>query len=157
VPLMAVVIFGTMYFTRLSPAGPLLWIIGFVIAYALTFGDLGASPEKLTRSVLWAWVFVAYPLAVVVVADLAFGQRPEAGVRPGLAERLEAAAACLAAPAGDRAARRRIERFDRAGTIFLANYVKAGPPSGGEARATILRRIDLLFVLLRELPADAAK
>jgi len=155
VPLMVVIIFATMYFMRLSPAGPLFWIIGFVCAYALTFGDLGASPERLTRSLLWAWVFVSYPIALVVIADIALGKRPETVFRAGVAERLGAAAAYLAA-SGDRAARGRFERLERAGTIELAAYVKAGPPSASAARAALLREVDLLFVLMRELPAEAA-
>jgi multidrug resistance protein MdtO len=158
VPAMAGVVFAGMYLMRLSAAGPLVWIIGFVTAYALTFGDRGIPPEILTREVLWVWVFVVYPLALLIIVDVLFGRRPEDVFRDGIAERLEAAAALLDTPAAEEpSARRRAERLERAGTGSLSAYVKAGPPSGAAARGSILPQIDLLFLLLREIPAEAKR
>ena len=158
VPAMACCTFAGMYLMRTSKLGPLLFLVGFIATYALTFPDRGASPEQLTRSLLWVWAWLAYPVGLLVLADVVLGRRPAAVFREDVAERLQAAADFLAAPvAGDSAERRNVERLERAGTATLAPYVNAGPPAGATARAAILRQIDLLLLLLRELPEDAKR
>jgi multidrug resistance protein MdtO len=158
VPAMACLTFAGMYLMRTSKLGPLLFLIFFIATYSLTFPDRGASPEQLTRSLLWVWAWLAYPLGLLVLADVVLGRRPAAVFREGVAERLQAAADFLAAPvAGDSAARRSVERLERAGTATLAPYVNAGPVAGAAARAAILRQVDLLMVLLRELPEEAKR
>ena len=155
---MACCTFAGMYLMRTSKLGPLLFLVGFIATYALTFPDRGASPEQLTRSLLWVWAWLAYPVGLLVLADVVLGRRPAAVFREDVAERLQAAADFLAAPvAGDSAERRNVERLERAGTATLAPYVNAGPPAGATARAAILRQIDLLLLLLRELPEDAKR
>jgi multidrug resistance protein MdtO len=158
VPAMACCTFAAMYLMRTSKLGPLLFLVGFIASYALTFPDRGASPEQLTRSLLWVWAWLAYPLGLLVLADVVLGRRPAAVFREEVAERLQAAADFLAAPVGEESmARRSVERFGRAGTATLAPYVSAGPPAGATARAAILRQVDLLLLLLRELPEDAKR
>src|SRR5712692_4659708 len=153
---MICLVFAGMYFSRISPLGPVGFLASFVCTYSLTFPDRGASPEQLVRQLLWAWVFVAYPVGLLVILDLIAGRRPADVFRDEIGERLEAAAAFLAAPgSGDARARKRVERLERLGTGAIAPYVKAGPPAGAAARAAILRQVDLLLLLLRELPAEA--
>jgi multidrug resistance protein MdtO len=153
---MICLVFAGMYFSRISPLGPVGFLASFVCTYALTFPDRGASPEQLVRQLLWAWVFVAYPVGLLVILDLIAGRRPADVFRDEIGERLEAAAAFLAAPgSGDERARKRVERFERLGTGAIAAHVKAGPPAGAAARAAILGQVDLLLLLLRELPAEA--
>src|SRR3954468_10645812 len=67
---MGCAIFVGFYLLRSSPVGPLGFLIGLVISYSLIEVDSGASPEKLTRALLWIWVSIAYPVALVVVSDL---------------------------------------------------------------------------------------
>src|SRR6267142_5023289 len=158
VPAMACFVFAGMYVMRTSKAGPLGFLAAFVTTYALTFPDRGPSPEQLSRQLLWAFSFIAYPLALLVVVDLVLGRRPASVFREGIAERLQAAAAFLAAPAADDAkARKQVERLERAGTRTLAPYAKAGVRAGEAAGAAILRQVDLLLLLLRELPEDAKR
>src|SRR5437588_134649 len=76
-----------------------------------------ASPEKLTRELLWIWVVISYPIALLVVSDLALGRRPEELFRRGISARLRAAGAFLAGdPDDDARARREFERLERMGT-----------------------------------------
>jgi len=155
-PVMACGIFVFFYFMKASGLGPVAFLVGFVSAYALTLFDRVPSPELLTRGVLWIWVCVVYPISLLIILDVALGRRTEQVFRDGIAERLEAAAGFLtAAGDDDSAARLRVERFEREGTVNLSRYANAGPPSGAAARAAIARQVDLLMLLLRELPAEA--
>src|SRR5262249_13314106 len=145
-PLMAALTFGGMYFMRASPIGALGLMIGFITAYTLTYADQVPSPEALTRALLWLWVVIAYPVGLLVVSDLAFGQRPGEVYRAGVAARLDAVAGALA---DDEAANAQVARFARMGVADLAPYVKQSA-----VRAALLRQVELLGFLARELPHE---
>jgi multidrug resistance protein MdtO len=148
---MSCAIFAGFYLVRSSPLGPLGFLIGLVISYALALVNSNASPEKLTRGLLWIWVAIAYPVALIIASDLVLGRRPDELFRRGVSSRLTAAGAWLAGGAGR--SRRELERLDRMGTEELAAWAKAGPAA--TTRTRLLAQIDLLFLLLRELPSDA--
>src|SRR6266436_443983 len=155
---MGCAIFAGFYLVRSSPAlGPLGLLIGLAIGYALALVDSDASPEKLTRGVLlWLWVVISYPVALLVVSDLALGRKPEELFRKGISARLAAAGAFLAgAPGAGGAARRAFERLERMGTGDISSYTQAGPAAAAGTRTRLLAQVDLLFLLLRELPPDA--
>ena len=155
---MGCAIFAGFYLVRSSPSlGPLGLLIGLAIGYALALVDSDASPEKLTRGVLlWLWVVISYPVALLVVSDLALGRRPEELFRKGISARLAAAGAFLAGAPGDGgAARRAFERLERMGTGDISSYTQAGPAAAAGTRTRLLAQVDLLFLLLRELPPDA--
>ena len=155
---MACLTFAGMYVLQASPAGPLGMLIAFVTSYVLTLSDPGTPPEVLTRIVLWTWVVVSYPIALLVIADAVAGQRPVQVFDQGVAARLEAAGEYLRGGAGvDAPARMRVERLARAGTGDIAPHVKDRSPSITAARARVVRQLDLLFLLLRELPSDAER
>jgi multidrug resistance protein MdtO len=157
-PAMACVTFAGMYVMRSSPAGPLGMLIGFFGAYALSLADSGLPPEALTRALMWLWVVLCYPIALLVVTEVIAGQRPADVFHEGVAERLGAVGEYLRTGAGrDAAARRRIERLQRMGTAELSPYVKERSPPVAAARARVVRQLDLLLLLLRELPADAKR
>jgi multidrug resistance protein MdtO len=157
-PVMACLTFAGMYAMRSSPVGVLGFLIGFVTAYALTLVDRGYGPEFLTRGILWIWVVIGYPTALLIITEGILGQRPADLFRQGLASRLEAAAEYLRSAAGsDASSRRRVERLERAGTGDIAPYVKDRSPSITAARGRVVRQLDLLFLLLRELPDDAKR
>jgi multidrug resistance protein MdtO len=156
-PLMALLIFGGMYLMsslRGSPLAPLGLVLGFITSYSLTYADQLPSPEAMVHGLLWQWVVVAYPIGLVVLTDLAFGSRPEDIYRGGLAARLGAVADVLGAPAEEDAVpRKRLERLVRAGVADLARYVKRGEPAA-PVRASLLRQVELLGFLTRELPQE---
>ncbi|MCU1281212.1 MAG: Fusaric acid resistance family protein [bacterium] len=155
-PLMVVLAFGGMYLMRATAAGALGLVIGFITYYVLTYADQVPSPELLVRALLWIWVVIAYPVALLVVADLAFGSRPDEVFRSGIADRLAAAADFLAAtPEEEARARARLSRFVRLGASDLVPYVdRGGPAAMAPIRATLLRQSELLGFLLRELPDE---
>src|ERR1700746_2185992 len=100
IPLIAVVTFGAMFLSRVSPLGPIFFVAGFIVAYGLTLGDqvlglalqpatAGIAPqfelpeiffvppeEALVRFLLWLSLAVALPLILVIVAHLLTGRDP---------------------------------------------------------------------------------
>jgi len=145
--------FAGFYLLRASPVGPLGFLIGLVISYALLEVDSGASPERLTRALLWLWVAISYPVALVVGSELVLGRRPEELFRRGISARLTAAGASLAGD--DRASREELERLERMGTADISSYTKAGPAAAASTRTRLLAQVDLLLLLLREVPPGA--
>jgi multidrug resistance protein MdtO len=157
VPLMVAFAFGGMYLMRATPAGALGLLLGFVPFYALTFADWVPSPEALVRALLWLWVVIAYPIGLLVLADLAFGSRPAEVYRSGIAERLAAVAAVLGA-GPDREAQARLDRYVRLGASELVPYVeRSGPDRAAPIRATLLRQTELLGLLVRDLPDEVRR
>jgi multidrug resistance protein MdtO len=159
-PLMALLIFGGMYLMsalRGSPLAALGLVLGFITSYALTYADQVPSPEALVHALLWLWVVVAYPIGLIVLTDLVLGSRPEDIYRGGLAAHLGAVADVLGTPAEeDAAARTRLERLVRVGVADLARYVKQGQPAA-PVRASLLRQVELLGFLTRELPEEVKR
>jgi len=156
VPLMVALVFGGIYLMRSTPAGLLGLLFGFFTFYTLTLADWVPSPEALVRALLWLWVVLCYPIGLLVLTDLAIGDRPAELYRSGIGERLAAAAAFLAAdPDREADARPRLERYVRLGARELVPYVeRSGPPTAAPIRAALLRQTELLGLLLRELPDD---
>jgi multidrug resistance protein MdtO len=101
-PLMALIIFAGMFISRASPFGPLAFLIGFLVTISLTLVDmipsvpLHSSADLLTRSVLWLWVVVMLPVAVVVAGNIFTGRSPAYLFERGLKERIEIGARLLA-------------------------------------------------------------
>jgi multidrug resistance protein MdtO len=156
VPLMVTLAFAGIYLMRSTAAGVLGLLFAFFPFYVLTLVDWVPSPEVLVRAILWLWVVLAYPIGILVLADLTFGTRPTEIYRSGIAERLAAAAAYLGAdPDRDTAARTRLARYVHLGAADLEPYVeRSGPEDATPTRATLLRQTDLLGFLLRELPDE---
>ena len=154
-PLMVLFAFGGMYLMRATPAGAIGLVVGFIIFYAFTFADQMPSPEALVRGLCWLWVVIVYPVALLMLADLAFGSRPERVYRDGIGARLAAAADLLAATEDDARPRARLQRLMRLGARDLVPYVeRGGPPATAPLRATLLRQTELLGLLVRDLPDE---
>jgi multidrug resistance protein MdtO len=155
-PLMVALAFSGMYVMRATPFGPLGLVIGFVTYYVQTYPDQVPSPEALVRAILWLWVVIAYPVALLVLLDLVLGSRPAEVYRSGIAARLAAAADFLAAPPErDASVRTHLLRLVRLGARDLLPYVdRSGPSATAPIRATLLRQTELLGLLLSELPDD---
>src|ERR1700745_1310378 len=84
------------YLLRTSPVGPLGLLIGLVSSYALFLVDSNISPEKLTRELLWIWVVIAYPIALLAISDVVLGRTPDELFRKGVSSRLTTAGSWLA-------------------------------------------------------------
>jgi uncharacterized membrane protein YccC len=72
IPGMALALFLGMWMSRALVVGPLGFVIGFVVAYSQSIGELVPSPELVVRAALWVWVALAYGVAVIVVLTLLF-------------------------------------------------------------------------------------
>jgi len=93
--LIAAVAFGAFFLATASKLAPLAGTMGLIVAYALDL--LGSSPlgEIATRGLLYAWLFVAMPMLVLVAYSALFGRAPQALLRQAIAARLNAVAGAL--------------------------------------------------------------
>jgi multidrug resistance protein MdtO len=175
IPLIAVVTFGAMFLSRISPLGPIFFVAGFIVAYGLTLGDqvlglalqpatAGNAPqfelpeiffvppeEALVRFLLWVSLAVALPVALVIAANLLTGQDPARLLRRALTDRLATAARFCA---GERGAERRLEVQALEGTAQLhklydlAGFLRRGKdrPVWGVSLIDDIFRLGLLLL-----------
>jgi uncharacterized membrane protein YgaE (UPF0421/DUF939 family) len=69
IPVMALVLFGGFYLSRVFAIGPLAFGIGFIIAATQSTVELMPSAEYLMHSSLWLWVAVTYPIVLTVLVN----------------------------------------------------------------------------------------
>jgi uncharacterized membrane protein YccC len=69
VPLMAVVVFGGMFLSRVFVIGPLGFAIGFVVAVTQSVAETIPDGETLVRAILWLWVVIVYPIALTIALN----------------------------------------------------------------------------------------
>jgi uncharacterized membrane protein YccC len=82
IPSLAIALFIGMYLSRVLVLGPLAFLLGFVIAFTQSIGELLPSPELLVRACLWAWVALAYSVGLTVVLDRLFLPKPTVPPKP---------------------------------------------------------------------------
>jgi uncharacterized membrane protein YccC len=82
IPSMAIALFIGMYLSRVLVLGPLAFLLGFVIAFTQSIGELLPSPELLVRACLWAWVALAYSVGLTVVLNRLFLPKPTVPPKP---------------------------------------------------------------------------
>ncbi len=75
-PLMAIIIFASMYISRISMLGVAAFGIGFLCTLSLTFIDIAPTADILTRSVLWLWVIIMLPIGMVIIGNILSGRDP---------------------------------------------------------------------------------
>lgn len=78
-----------------SALGPLGGIIALVIAFVLTLLSYIPIGELATRAVLYAWLMVAMPMGLLLIASLLIGRNPRTLLLQEMATRLEYAAEIL--------------------------------------------------------------
>ena len=180
IPLMAVVTFGAMFFSRASTLGPIAMVAGLFMVNSLTKGDNlsqnGSSPyyatntghgapsslfisseEALVHSLLWEALGIMIAVAVVVIVNKITAPDPEKSFRAALADRIAAAAAFCA---GEDGARRRLADFAKVGTATLtaqgalAASVNRAPHlvAAGNAVIATTSRLALTLLAFERLP-----
>jgi uncharacterized membrane protein YccC len=69
IPVMAATVFLGMFLSRATVIGPLALAIGFIVAVTQSMVESAPNHELIVRALLWAWVFVVFPVAVTVVVN----------------------------------------------------------------------------------------
>ncbi|MDB6020396.1 MAG: putative rane protein, partial [Pedosphaera sp.] len=82
IPSMAIFLFLGMFLSRVLVLGPLVFLLGFVIAVTQSIGELVPSPERLVRTILWIWVAIAYGVVLTVVLNRLFLPKPAGPPKP---------------------------------------------------------------------------
>jgi multidrug resistance protein MdtO len=66
----SLILFGSIYFMRISKLGQMGWLTALTVAYTMTLLDVLDNPEAITRILLWVWVAIAYPILVTALTNL---------------------------------------------------------------------------------------
>ncbi len=101
---------------------PLAGIIVLIVGYGLDLLGADHSGEIATRTLLYAWLFVAIPSGVSVIVNLLLAPPPRKLAEVALAARLRVAAALLRGP--DERTRRSFIEYRREGTAEIQGWLK---------------------------------
>ena len=138
-PLMALVVFIGMFFSRTSTLGLVSFVAGFLVTIALTLIDLlplthpltlteflsrTPTPQLLTKSVLWLWPIIMLPVGIVILGNLLTGRDPAALFYRGLIERLEVAGRLLIASSVNLNDQKKVVSYVQVGTDELLHHLK---------------------------------
>jgi multidrug resistance protein MdtO len=95
IPVMAIVMFGAMYFSRAPRVGPVLFLCGFVLVVTQTLIDQIPDGETLTHILLWLALVILCPCLLVPLVQSIAGRKPKDLFADGVNERRTRAAATL--------------------------------------------------------------
>jgi len=98
--ILALTILG-MFLWRASRMGPVSYALAFILAFILMLADTVPVPELLVRALLWLWLVVAVPMALLVVSNVLAGRSPLRLARRTVAQRLAVAAGLADGRAAD--------------------------------------------------------
>ena len=145
---------GAMYAQHRFPGlGLLGYAVGFLTAIFLVYAGHFPTPELTLRAVLWIWVAIVYPCALLVLCEATFGEDPEVLLRRGIALRLTAVGRLLDRTSEDgERARGHVDRLERLGTGLLAPFAASGPPALRPLRASLVGEVQSLLRVARQLP-----
>jgi multidrug resistance protein MdtO len=150
---MAALSLVAMYAQRRSPKlGVLGYAVGVVASIFLVYAGHFPTPEVTVRAVLWIWVAIAYPAALLVLCEGTFGADPEVLLRKGIALRLTAVGSLLGATSEDgERAQRRVDRLERLGAGVLVPFAALGPVALRPLRVSLVRETQSLLMAARQL------
>ena len=66
----SVVCFVGMYFMRISKLGTIGYLVALFVVFMQSLVDIIDQPEALTRSILWVWVAITYPVVVTIIVNM---------------------------------------------------------------------------------------
>jgi multidrug resistance protein MdtO len=158
--LIAAVSFVAFFLATASKLAPLAGTMGLIIAYALDL--LGSSPlgEIATRSLLYAWLFVAMPMLVLVAYSALFGRHPQILLRQAIAARLRVVASALCQK-NDEGRERLMESLEGGNaellkTLGMLKLLRLQPPDTTARLRALLTLSYSLALTVSAFDADAA-
>lgn len=153
-PLMAMATVAGMYASRALKVGPAAFLGTFIIVLSQTLIDRFTTTEVLVRLVLWLWIVVMLPVAVVVVSQLLTGERPAARARRSALHLLRALADVLRNPGAGSLRERHAEAFALVESTRRAAMIDAAAKRrlGGDAR--LIELLATLLAMQEVLPAE---
>jgi multidrug resistance protein MdtO len=152
-PLMAGVTMAAMYASRAFKIGPAALLAGFVLVKSQTLSDQVPDTEALVRGVLWLWVVVALPVAIVVLVELATGAWPATRARRSALGLLRALADSLRRPGGSDLRTRHAEAVHLVTSTRRAAMVDAAVKGRLGSDLRLLETLGTLLSMEEVLPA----
>jgi multidrug resistance protein MdtO len=153
-PLMAVITFLGMFLARISTLGPLAYLVGFVMVLTQTLVDNAASPETLTRLVLWLWVVLMIPAVLSTLVNLVFGENPAKLARQTSLHLLDAVTATLEERHSPEIARQQAQALGLVGLRKDAQIADRHLREQAEVDHRLIETLVELLTLLGALPPD---
>jgi multidrug resistance protein MdtO len=153
-PLMALIAVAAMYASRAFKIGPAAMLAGFVLVKSQALVDQVPDTEELVHAVLWLWVIVALPVAVVVLVQLAMGERPATRARRSGLALLRALAASLRDPTAGEARARHADAVDLFRSTRRAAMVDATVKRRLGSNMALMETLGTLLSMQDVLPAE---
>jgi multidrug resistance protein MdtO len=153
-PLMAVATLAAMYASRAFKIGPAAFIGGFILVKAQTFADQSSTTEELVHITLWGWVMVGLPVAVVILVQLATGERPAARARRSALRLLRALADSLRTPGARDLTERLADAFDLLASTRRNAMVDAAAKGRLGSDLRLMETLETLLLMEDVLPAE---
>jgi multidrug resistance protein MdtO len=153
-PVMAAATLVGMFASRALKIGPAAFLAGFVLIEAQTMVDQVSSTEEMVHSVLWLWVVIELPVAVVVLAQVATGETPGARARRSGVTLLRALADSLRHPGSEDLRTQNAEAGALVASVRRAAMVDAAAKQrlGGNMRS--IETFETLLAMRDVLPAE---
>jgi len=155
---MAAISFGLLFLASASKLRPVGGIIALIVAYALDLLGTVHGGEIATRALLYAWLFIAIPVGVSLVVNLALAPAPHRFAVQAIIRRLHLATAMLQAP--NEEIREDFTECLREGNTELLKWLKFAliEKSVAPAEIAVLRRAALasfeILVLIDVMDQD---
>jgi multidrug resistance protein MdtO len=152
------ILLGAMYFLRKSKLGVLGFMVGIVVISFQSDVDVVDNPEQLTRTVLWVWAAMIYPIVVNVLLGFFLPASADANLRAELDAQLQRVEDCIADVTAEAPGYADIEaailRMRRKLDFALAEHpAQAGRNARYRAR---VRAVERLLVAANRLPGGAS-
>jgi multidrug resistance protein MdtO len=153
-PVMAAATLAAMYAAHAFKVGPAAFLAGFVLVKSQSMVDTVSSTEELVHGVLWLWVIVGLPAAIVVLAQLATGESPAARARRTGMTLLRTLADSLRHPGSEDLRARQAQAADLLKSTRRAAMVDATAKQrlGGSVR--LIETLETLLAMRDLLPAE---
>jgi multidrug resistance protein MdtO len=156
VPIMALATFLGMYLSRTITAGPVAFLLGFLLVITQTISDVLPNTEALTRFLLWLWLVAAGPAVLTVLVDLWGGPNPGKILRASAVTLLDSVS--LALRDGDASA---LRGSPVAATAFVGLRKRAGVldrslRAVNEIDSGLIETLDAVVRLASTLPAGVS-
>jgi multidrug resistance protein MdtO len=119
---MTVISFCVLFLASASKLRPIGGTVALIVGYALDELGVVRLGEEATRGYLYAWLFVAIPVAVSMTTNLLLAPAPRRLAEQAIARRLKLAATMLRMP--DEDTRRRFDECLREGIAQIQSWLK---------------------------------
>jgi multidrug resistance protein MdtO len=153
-PIMVAVTMVALYASRAVKLGPAALIGGFILVKGQAILDEVQTTEEFVHGVLWLWIIVALPVAVVVLAQLATGESPVARGRRSGVTLLRRLADSLRHPGSEDVRAQKLEAAELMTSTRRVAMVDATAKRRLDGNMRLIETLEALLTMREVLPAE---